>query len=212
VRDAAGRAGAPVFEAMHSRHHALHARLAALVGGGAIGAVRRVTARFVTPTPGESDFRHDAALGGGALMDLGVYPLAWTRALLGEDFVVAAARARRGPGGVDHETAATLRFAGGAAADILARHDAERFDARLAIEGERGRIEVVNPLAPQIGHTFTVETDAGAQSETVDGPGTFDAQLAAVVATVRDGAPFPLPPDDYVRSMRAIDLVRDACR
>lgn len=208
VHAAAAAARVPVFEAMHSRHHRLHARLRTLAAE--IGPLRRAEARFCITPPDAGDFRFDAALGGGALMDLGVYPLAWVRNLLGEDFAVESAIMRGD--GADASTQATLRFAAGAVATIDARMDAEAIAATLAIEGDGGRIDVVNPLAPQMGCRLRVETSGGARDEAVDGPGTFDAQLAAVCATLLDGAPWPLPADDYVRSMRAIDAVRAAAR
>jgi predicted dehydrogenase len=208
VRTSAEAAGVPVFEAMHSRHHRLHARLKALAAE--IGPVRRADARFWITPPPEGDFRYDAALGGGALMDLGVYPLTWVRNLLGEDFAVESATMRGD--GADLATEATLRFASGAIATIDARMDAEAFAISLGVEGERGRIDVLNPLAPQMGCRLTVTTPAGARDEPADGPGTFDAQLAAVCASLLDGAPWPLPADDYVQSMRAIDALRAAAR
>lgn len=210
VLDAAKAAGVRVFEAMHSRHHALHARLAAL--SREIGPVREVVATFTTPeaSHGDDDFRWRADLGGGALMDLGVYPLAWTRALLGEDFVVETATMRGAL--ADHDTRATLRFASGAVARIHAQLDAEAFAATMSIDGERGRIEVLNPLAPQMGCQVRIGTAAGAREEAPAGPGTFDAQLAALCATLLDGADWPLPADDPLRSMQAIDAVRAAAR
>lgn len=209
VRAAADRAGVHVFEAMHSRHHRLHARIAAIVSSGVIGAVRRTSARFCITRPPAGDFRYEAALGGGALMDLGIYPLAWTRALLGESFSVESAHMRR-ENGTDMETQATLRFSNGVRSETLCQLDADIRDARFIIEGDAGRLEVTNPLAPQMGHLLLTETASGARDETVDGAGTFDAQLAAVCATLIDGAPFPLAPDDFVQSMRAIDAVRGA--
>jgi len=212
VLAAAKTAGVRVFEAMHSRHHALHARLGEIVGAGEIGAVREIAATFTTPTQAhaDDDFRWRADLGGGALMDLGVYPLAWTRALLGEDFVVASATMRGAD--ADRETRATLRFASGAVARIHAQLDAETLAATMTVQGDAGRIEAFNPLAPQMGCQVRIETASGTREESPAGPGTFDAQLAAVCATLLDGADWPLPEDDPVRSMSAIDAVRAAAR
>jgi predicted dehydrogenase len=51
-------------------------------------------------------------------------------------------------------------------------------------------------------------TRSGMEPHSLAGPATFDAQLAAVVAALHDGAPWPLPADDPLHSMQAIDLVR----
>lgn len=212
IRDAAGAARVQAFEAMHSVHHALFAELRSLLADDAIGEVIAVDARFdaaVGTAPGE--FRWDGALGGGALMDLGVYPLAWCRLLLGEDFTVEKATARRA-GTVDVAFTARLRFARGAEATVAAAMDAPKHEAELTITGARGRIIVLNPIAPQRGHTLTVETASGTSTTTVDGPPTFLAQLTAVRDALTGAAPFPLAADDYVRSMQAIDRVRAAFR
>lgn len=209
VFEAARATGGAVFEAMHSPHHPLFARLASLVTGGEIGAVRRIVAEFSTAIPESDPIRWRADLGGGALMDLGVYPLAWCRRLGGDDFDVVSASAvlRRG---VDESFEATLRFASGVTAQVHSSMAPDLTSARLQVEGDDGAIDVINPLAPQMGHALTMTRDGVARTETVDGPSSYEAQLAAVVASLRDGAPFPFPADDYVHSMEAIERVRNA--
>lgn len=208
IHDAAAAAGVQAFEAMHSLHHALFARLAMLLDQ--VGRITAVEAWFdaaVGTAPGE--FRWDAALGGGALMDVGVYPLAWCRRLFGEAFTVEHASARWS-GTVDVAFTAELHFACGAQGKVAAAMDACRHEAELTITGEQGRITVINPLAPQRGNSITVETADRRWSESVDGPSSYLAQLTAVRDAIAGTVPFPLAPDDYVGSMAAIDRVRAA--
>ncbi|WP_425228984.1 Gfo/Idh/MocA family protein [Sphingomonas sp.] len=207
VLAAADAAGVQVFEAMHSLHHPLFARLKQLLPE--LGAIMTVEARFdaaVGTAPGE--FRWRAGLGGGALMDLGVYPLAWCRFLLGEGLTVITADARRRDG-VDAAFSAELRM-GEVAARVTASMDAPRHSASLLVTGARGRLLVDNPLAPQRGNRVTVETAAGSRSDQVDGPSSYAAQMAAVRDALADRARWPRPHDDFVRSMAAIDAVRTA--
>ena len=204
---AAAEARVPVFEAMHSRHHALWGLLAGLLPR--IGSVTALDAVFdVAVSGGADEFRWDAALGGGALMDLGVYPLTWVRAIGGEPVAVTSARMRR-ERGADAACAAELMLPGGVVATIAADM-AGAFRARLAITGSAGTIIVENPLVPQRGHKVIFTTAAGAEEFVASGPGTYDAQLAAVAATLLDGAVFPLAAGDPLASMRAIDMVRAA--
>lgn len=208
ICDAARAAGVQAFEAMHSLHHALFAHLRLLLAQDTIGEVVSVDARFdaaVGTPPGE--FRWDSGLGGGALMDLGVYPLAWCRFLVGEAFEVDEATARR-DGTVDVGFTATLRFANGVVARVASAMDAPRHEAALTIIGTRGRIDVINPIAPQRGNSVTVETAAGKRTTSIEGPATYLAQLMAVRDALTGAAPFPRAADDYVRSMEAIDKVR----
>ncbi len=203
----AAAAGVPVFEAMHSRHHAIWPLVTGLLPR--LGRLRRIDAVFdVAVSTAADEFRWDAALGGGALMDLGIYPLAWVRAVAGEPLAASGATMAR-QRGADARFAAMLSLPGGVIATVAADMTAPR-RAQLVITGDMGRLIIDNPLAPQLGHAITLNTIAGSETFRAEGPGSYDAQLAAVVATLRDGAAFPLPADDPVKSMRAIALVRAA--
>src|SRR3546814_16382715 len=76
ILDHARARGVHPFEAMHAPNHALFGDVRAIVASGVLGRIRRIEARFSTiiaDDPGE--FRWHAALGGGGLMDLGVYQI-----------------------------------------------------------------------------------------------------------------------------------------
>ena len=206
----AAKSGRRVFEAFHYRHHAMWHRIVDIVRGGQLGDIKMIDAAFDAPIPrAAGEFRWDAKLGGGALMDLGCYALQWVRVVAGQEPTVGSARMRM-VDGVDVETRAQLRFAGGAAAQVSCRMDGDAFRAFLNVDGTRGSLRVFNPLAPQMGHRFDITINGQSQNETFAGPSTFAAQLDAVVAALLDGATFPLASDDPVRSMAAIDDVRAA--
>lgn len=199
-----------VFEAFHYRHHALWHRIAEIVRIGELGQIERIEASFEVPiakTPEE--FRWNAGLGGGALMDLGCYPLQWARVVVGKEPRVVSAFARM-VDGVDAETEAELQFPSGMTAKVSCRMDGTETKAVLDVQGTRGRLHIVNPLAPQMGHLFELTSGANKRTEKFEGPSTFAAQLEAVVATLRGEAPYPLAPDDPIKSMTAIDAVRAA--
>jgi hypothetical protein len=115
-------------------------------------------------------------------------------------------------GDVDAVIEAELRFPSNVTGSVRASMIAQKFAAELIIEGARGSLTVTNPLAPQMGHSIRYSLKVANEGETVAGPSTFAAQLAAVCASVRDGLPFPLVKEDYVRSMCAIDGVRNSSR
>ncbi|MCA3254989.1 MAG: Gfo/Idh/MocA family oxidoreductase [Alphaproteobacteria bacterium] len=207
---AARAAGQPLVEAVHSRHHALFARIRAIAASGELGRLRHLEARFeIEVAKRAGEFRWTPALGGGALMDLGLYPLTWCRGLAGAEPVVRRAQMRMEEG-VDAAVAAELVFPDGLTAEIHASMIASGRSASLVVTGDEGRMTVRNPLAPQLGHALIVETRAGTREEEVAGPSTYAAQLDAVVRHVRDGTPWPLPPDDPANSMAAIEAVRHA--
>lgn len=212
ILDAARAAGRRAFEAFHYRHHRLWGRIVEIVRSGALGPLTTIEAGFHVPIAKSADeFRWNPRLGGGALMDLGCYALQWARVVAGAEPEVASARMRM-VDGVDAETEAVLRLPGGVEARVSCGMEGEAFRAFLNVEGARGHMRVTNPLAPQFGHALETEIDGTVRSETVDGPSTFASQLEAVAAALTDSAPFPLAEDDPVKSMAAIDAVKEAAR
>ncbi len=209
VETIARQANVPVFEAMHSPHHRLFLRILEIVDSGVLGRLCTIDAMFETPVKAEDPIRWRRDLGGGALMDLGVYPLAWVRRIAGEEFKVDSASAEM-VSEVDASFVANLIFPDGLVARIASSMVAPKMNAQLHIEGTGGSLTVTNPLAPQNGHEIVLETRGEIYRETVVGPSTYAAQLAAVRATILEGADFLHEPGDFVHSMVAVERIRDA--
>ncbi|WP_338597826.1 Gfo/Idh/MocA family oxidoreductase [Saccharopolyspora sp. SCSIO 74807] len=75
-------------------HHPVHDHVRRLLDQGRIGPLRTFTATFgIPPLPGE-DIRYSAELGGGALLDVGVYPLRAALLLLGPSLSLVGATLR----------------------------------------------------------------------------------------------------------------------
>jgi predicted dehydrogenase len=93
---------------------------------GAIGTVRSVQASFgfTLRDPDGTNIRSMPALGGGALMDAGCYPLSLIRLVTGRAPQRVHASSRTGPTGVDIATTATLHYADGAVAQMSCAMDA----------------------------------------------------------------------------------------
>ncbi len=130
--DAADRADRLLMEAFMYRHHPQTRRLTELIGQGAIGRVHMIRAAFGFVSQREADVRLQAALDGGALMDVGCYCVSAARLIAGEPERVSAEQALGGDG-VDVAFAATMRHA-----DEVLSH----FDAGLALD-TRDLLEVV---------------------------------------------------------------------
>lgn len=204
----ARQTGRRVVEAMHAVHHPLFHRIHDLVAAGTLGRVRFVSSRFDITLADPDDFRWQGRLGGGALMDLGVYPLALVRRLLGEHFTVERAIANL-RGDTDEAFEADLSYPDGVVARVSASFVAPLV-ADLRIEGERGTMSVFNPIAPHRGHRLIVETADTRSEEEVPGPTSWTAQFHALCDTLLEDKVFALPEDDFVHSMAAIDRIRMA--
>ncbi len=206
MAEAAEREDRVLAEAFHWRYHPLaeHMRAAA----DEIAPLRQMDAHFTVPFQTTDDIRFVYELGGGALMDLGCYPLQWVRFLAGSEPEVVRARAELGPPKVDIAMTADLRFAGGVSAQVRCSMQKDLpLGARLEVQGAGGRLVVNNPLAPHLGHELKLETREGTRTEGVKGESSYACQLRAFVAWVERGVPMPTDAHDGVRNMRAIDAI-----
>jgi D-xylose 1-dehydrogenase (NADP+, D-xylono-1,5-lactone-forming) len=140
MRDAASASGTLLVEATWNLWHPRTARAAALLASDTIGRVVRVSGSFVFDGVDAGNYRLDPALGGGALLDIGCYPLtgaAWASG--GNDIDVHDVDVVTGPTGVDLTTAADLTL-GDVAVQVRASFIETAYES-LVIEGDLGVIE-----------------------------------------------------------------------
>ena len=143
IADEAGRRGVFCMEAMWTHFLPLPRRLATLVSAGVIGELTGITASFGRSSA-DSPHLLDPALGGGALLDRGVYPVSFAVRALGEPDGVEAA-ALPGPTGVDLDCALILTYAAGALVTINASLRADLAND-LRYTGTRGSLHVRGPI------------------------------------------------------------------
>lgn len=210
----AGRATDQVlFEAFHWRYHPMAQRIAEIVGSGVLGTIVELDASFTIPLVPAGDFRWKLATGGGALMDLGCYPIQWVRFVGGAEPRVVSAQMvpgspTYGDPTVDATVTAQLAFPDGVTARIHSdMSESSTFHASLRVVGTNGQLVVENPLAPQIGNSISTTVDGVETRESVERTTTYEWQLRALVAAVRNGAVFPTGGDDSINTMRVIDDV-----
>lgn len=205
--------GRPLIEAFHYRFHPVFEQALALLQGGAIGDVQRMQAHFnigIRDAPGE--LRYAPELGGGALMDLGCYPLHWTRVVAGCEPEVQRASAKWHVTDVDTAMVASLQFPNGVHADIacdMSRDLPHVVDAALVVFGSSGELRLENPLAPHNGYSLTLRRGVDVQDIAVAGDrrSTYWCQLQHVKA-VLDGTQRQYTGGaDAINTMRAIDAI-----
>jgi len=138
---AARTSGLFLMEAMWTRFMPALAEVKRLIAAGEIGSVQQVVADFgFTASFGPEHRVFNPELGGGALLDLGIYPLSIAASLLGP-VVDVKAQASMGPTGVDVQTGFTMKHESGAmsacSCSFLARTPGE-----LTVSGSRGHIRM----------------------------------------------------------------------
>ncbi|MCX4760215.1 Gfo/Idh/MocA family oxidoreductase [Streptomyces sp. NBC_01275] len=131
-------------------HHGAHSRVAELVRSGTIGRLRHFQAVFTIPALPDDDIRHRPDLGGGALVDVGVYPLRAAGHFLGTGLQVAGATLVDEPRyGVDTAGAVLLRTPG---PDPVTAHLVfgmrHAYESSYELWGSHGRIRVERAFTP----------------------------------------------------------------
>ncbi|MGW3955933.1 Gfo/Idh/MocA family protein [Streptomyces sp. NPDC004752] len=202
-----------LMEAMWMYCNPLVRRLKALVEDGAIGEVRTVQADFGLAGPFPPAHRlRDPALGGGALLDLGVYPVSFAQLLLGEPTAVEA-RSMLSAEGVDLQTGALLSWDGGALAAVHCSIVGGT-SVTASVTGSLGRIDVPRTFFHP--DRFVLRRDGRDPEEFAldpsDGPGhTLRHEAAEVMRALRAGEPeSPLVPlSGTLAVMRTLDAIRE---
>ncbi|MCX4998589.1 Gfo/Idh/MocA family oxidoreductase [Streptomyces longwoodensis] len=211
--DLARREGRFLMEAMWMYCNPMVRRLKQLVDDGAIGEVRTVQADFGLEGPFPAAHRlRDPAQGGGALLDLGVYPVSFAQLLLGEPAGIAA-QAVLSDEGVDLQTGAVLSWDSGALAALHCSIDGGT-GTSASVTGTRGRIDL--PAGFFHPERFVLHRTGREPEEFVadpaDGPRTtMRHEAREVMRAVRAGeTESPLVPlDGTLAVMRTLDTVRE---
>ncbi|MER7936891.1 MULTISPECIES: Gfo/Idh/MocA family oxidoreductase [unclassified Streptomyces] len=201
-----------LMEAMWMYCNPLVRRLKALVEDGAIGEVRTVQADFGLEGPFPPAHRlRDPALGGGALLDLGVYPVSFAHLLLGEPDGMSA-RAVLSDEGVDLQTGALLSWESGALAMVHCSIVGGT-GTTASVTGSRGRIDVPDGFFNP--ERFVLHRDGRDPEEfaldPADGPrNTFRHEAREVMRALRAGEKeSPLVPlANTLSVMRTLDTLR----
>ncbi|SNX58018.1 predicted dehydrogenase [Streptomyces sp. TLI_55] len=204
--------GSFLMEAMWMYCNPLIRQLKALVDDGAIGEVRSVQADFGLAGPFPPSHRlRDPAQGGGALLDLGVYPVSFAQLLLGEPSDVTA-RAVLSDEGVDLQTGALLSFESGALASVHCSIIGGTATS-ASITGSQGRIDV--PYGFFFPDRFVLHRDGRDPEEfkadAAAGPrNSLKHEATEVMRALRAGeTESPLVPlDGTLAVMRTLDAIR----
>jgi predicted dehydrogenase len=199
--------GLVVMEAFHSVYHPLIDDLREILGAGTIGTPVDAYGVFSVPIPPGKSTRWNVSLGGGALMDVGCYPIRMLQTLFGSAPEVLSANALKS-GGIDRAMTATLQFPDGPLATIKGSLWSAAFELpRLTIIGSEGRLSVSSPYHPQFGGAIRIRSRAGKTKQRVSRASTYTLQLEAFRDAIQKGTPLKSGLQDSLAMMRVIDSI-----
>ncbi|WP_254069322.1 Gfo/Idh/MocA family protein [Herbiconiux sp. VKM Ac-2851] len=167
IQQAAETAGVAVLEAMWTRFLPHMVRLREIIAAGTLGEVRTVLADHGQRLPSDPSHRiNDPALGGGALLDLAIYPVSFAIDLLGLPTRILAS-ATLGDTGVDQQTALIFEHEGGRQSVSHSAIDTAG-PVRASVIGTEARVDIDRTwYAPT---SFTVTNSEGEVLERFEQP------------------------------------------
>lgn len=208
-------AGVKLMEAFMYRLHPQWVRVRGILGEGRLGELVAIQSLFSYRNVDPQNIRNVAEFGGGALMDIGCYPINVSRMLFGSEPTRVRGAVRIDPRfGTDVLTSATMEF-GDRHSSFTVSTQIEP-DQHVHIVGTEGRLLVEIPFnSPPDRPTRLLYTSGGdppvnPYTEVIEIPvaDQYAVQGDLFSQAVLDGSEVPIPPEDAVANMRVIDQVR----
>lgn len=203
--DAADKAGVLLVEAVWSRWHPRIERIVELCRDGALGDIESFLGTFTFPEVTPGNYRLDAERGGGALLDVGIYPLHVLAACLPEAEFRPTLVEQSGVGGVDLTTRATLEWSKGRASIACSFVMPE--SQRLVITGTEQTVTIDDDQAFtswQAPSSLTI----GARRENFASVDAYQRMFEAVTARIRGDDAWVLPRHESERVAGLVDLIQ----
>lgn len=211
LRELAAERGLLVSEAMWTRYLPHMVRIREIVDSGAIGEIRALVADHTQKLPDDPRHRLNALeLGGGALLDLAIYPISFAWDFLGAPESVKAT-ARLGETGADTEVGTVMRHASGAISTTLSSSRAAG-PSTASILGTEGRIDIDGAFYSSTSFRQVAPDGTVVEAYASDYPGRgmqFEAIAAERLVSEGNLAGDLLPIDETVAIMAALDDIRE---
>lgn len=207
------RTGVQIAEAFMVRAHPQWAAVRELVAEGRLGELRLIVGHFSYFRRDPDDIRSRLEWGGGAIMDIGCYPITLSRWLFDEEPTAVIAAVDRDPDlHVDRLASGLLCFPSGQASFNCATQLVP--SQRMELFGTEGRIELDIPFSPPSEHACRILVDDGTQlggaaAEAITLPAVDQYRLQAerFSEAVRGVGAVSVTLEDAIANMSVIDAL-----
>lgn len=211
--DVRNRTGVKIQEAFMVRTHPQWLETRRLVKSGRIGSLRSITCFFSYFNPDPANIRNQLELGGGALMDIGCYPITMSRFMYETEPRRVMALIERDPVfGIDSLTTAVLDFPQGHSTFTCSTRLAPY--QRMIFLGTEGRIEVLIPFNAPNDRPTQILVDngndlTGAGAEIIEIPvcDQYEIQGSLFSQAISENRAQHIPLEDAISNMAVVDAV-----
>jgi len=202
--------GVYVAEAIWTRYMPARRIIDDLIAGGAIGEPCLLTANLCY-TIEQIERIYKPELAGGALLDVGVYPINFASMVFGDDIASMESHVEMLPTGVDRTENITIRYNNGRTAMLMASAAFDS-DRRCVVYGSKGWLTVDNVNNPAVIEVFD-KHDRLHPARHIDVPEQITGYEYEVEACLRDIPlgrlePEEMPHSEVIEIMRQMDTLR----
>ena len=203
-----------IMEAFMVRFHPQWLSVRERVQAGELGDVRSIQSYFSYFNADANNIRNQADIGGGALYDIGCYPIVTARFLFGCEPLRAIALIDRDPEfKTDRMVSGLLDFGNGRRLDFTVSTQSVTYQ-RVQVCGTKKRIEIQIPFNAPLGGSTDVLTDDGKRldlgstvTQTIPACDMYTLEIDAFSQAVRGEIPLPYGVEDAILNMRVIDAL-----
>jgi predicted dehydrogenase len=198
-----------LMEAMWNRFHPVVLELRRLLDEGAIGEPRLLIADFGLGAPFDPRNRlFDLALGGGALLDLGVYPVALASLVFGHPSRISS-QAHLGATGVDERAGIVMGYEDGRLA-VLHTSLREKTPSEARLFGDGGSLILHGPIFRPAAVTLSRPGHEDERIQPVVRGNAYNYEAMEVVRCLKAGETESpaMPLDESLSIMRTMDALR----
>jgi predicted dehydrogenase len=202
-----------VGEAFMVHTHPQWLRAREILHSGEIGSLRAFNFVFSYTNRDPHNIRNRADIGGGAIMDIGCYPIHTSRWVFGAEPRRVSCLIEKDPQfGTDRLSSAILDYPGGHAVFTCSTQMTPY--QRAQIFGEAGMIEIEIPVnAPNHQETrINVRTGDGSRTETIPVCDQYTLQGDAFSRAILEDGPVPVSLENAVHNMAVIDALFASAR
>ncbi len=175
-----------ITEAFMYRHHPQTLLIKEMLDNGQIGNLQLIRGSFCYTNTRPSDIRFDPSLGGGALWDVGCYPVGYSNFLTGSPPYEVYGRQVTGPTGIDVLFAGQLHFPGSEISQFECSFITE---PRVGMEiiGDKGRITIPDPFKPSKSTHIAVQINGKERSVEIKGQELYQGEIEDMENAVLEG-------------------------
>nr|MBP8019564.1 Gfo/Idh/MocA family oxidoreductase [Hylemonella sp.] len=203
-----------IMEAFMVRFHPQWIQVRERVRNGEVGDLRVIQAYFAYFNRDVNNIRNKLDIGGGALYDIGCYPIVTGRFLFGSEPARVMALVDRDPDfKTDRTVSATLDFGNGRHLNFTVSTQSVVYQ-RVQVCGTKKRIEIQIPFNAPLGGETKVFLDDGSAldgssiaTQTLPACNMYTLQGDAFSRVIRGEIALPYGAEDAIANMRVIDAL-----